>query len=88
MGDVEIRNLILGEAMKNSYPRPKNIAKKLGVSKEVVMKVLITAGLWESEQSRQVKKYAEKGMSCKEIAEALNVTEKAVWPYMVYKRSS
>lgn len=81
-------NDVLLEAMKTGSVKPKVIAAKLGISKEIVMKVLITEGLWSSKHSDEIQHLVEQGKSHKEIAEYFNVTEKAIWPYIKYNKNT
>lgn len=78
------RELIITEAQTMSNPKPKVIAKKMGVSKEMVMKVLIAEGLWKSKRSEEINSYIESGKTVGEIAELLAVTESALWAYLPY----
>lgn len=66
----------------------KQVVENLGSNTIKVRRVLITEGLWESNSSRSVGELYRQGKSVKEIAEALNMTEKNVQSYMPYTRGA
>ena len=53
-------------------------AELLGTNKTKVRRVLITYGLWSSKKTREVAALRDQGLSTKEIAEKLCLSEKAV----------
>lgn len=61
-------------------------AEILRTNKTKVRRVLITNGLWSSKTSREVVALHEQGLSTKEIADRLCLSEKAVQTYLPYTR--
>lgn len=62
------------------------IARTYGISIIKVRKILITEGLWSSERSDKINRLLKEGMSVKEIASKLYITECLVQAYMPYER--
>ena len=58
----------------------------LKTDKIKVRRVLLTEGLWSSGRSVEVDRLLKKGLSTNQIAERLNITEKAVQAYLPYSR--
>lgn len=63
-------------------------AKALGVSLVTVRRTLITRGQFVSERSKQVHRLVMMGLTTAQIAQKLNVTEKAVTSHMPYIKGS
>ena len=64
----------------------KRTAENLGTTLVRAQRVLITEGLWSSDTSIAIWELYHKGLTVKEIAENLCVTEKNVQAYMPYTR--
>lgn len=64
----------------------KKVAERLGTYPVKVRRVLITEGLWSSPTSSSVGGFAREGLSVKEIAVRLNMSEKSVQSYLPYSR--
>lgn len=61
-------------------------SENLGTTLVRAQRVLITEGLWSSEASDKVWRLYQKGLTVKEIAERLFVTEKTVQAYLPYSK--
>lgn len=61
-------------------------AELLKISKQVVRRTLITAGLYSSEQSEHIQKLYTAGMPVKDIAALLRLSRSSVWAYLPYSR--
>ncbi len=64
----------------------KRTAENLGTTLVRTQRVLITEGLWSSDTSDAIWKLYQKGLTVKEIAEKLCVTEKTVQAYLPYTK--
>lgn len=77
------------ESVIDSYLTNNSIletAKETGMSTVKVRKILITAGLWESNTSKQIEELQSQGMTTEEIADTLYMSVKNVQAYMPYER--
>ena len=77
------RAVIQGYLDTGSVKRAADLA---GVSEVKARRILLTEGLWFSDNSIRVGHYFEQGLSSKEIAEKLHITVKAVQQYLPYSR--
>lgn len=66
----------------------KDVAAELETSTVKVRRILITLGLWSSSTSMKIGGLYEKGMSVKEIAEKLYMSEKDVQAYIPYSKGA
>lgn len=64
----------------------KRTAENLGTTLVRAQRVLITEGLWSSDTSEAVWQLYQKGLTVREIAEKLYVTEKTVQAYLPYTK--
>lgn len=64
----------------------REIASAANVSRQVVRRVLIEAGLFESEISNQISRLAADGKSPDEIANMLEISRSAVNSYLPYSK--
>jgi uncharacterized protein YjcR len=60
----------------------------LGVSEQSVRKTLITAGLYETPNSRRIKELHAAGMPAKDIAELLKMSPSSVGANLPYERGT
>ncbi|MCD8330668.1 MAG: hypothetical protein LUC27_08370, partial [Lachnospiraceae bacterium] len=60
----------------------RKTAKNCHTSMVTAQRILITAGLWSSKSSRQVKGLLDKGMTAEQIEQELSLTKDAVYAYM------
>ncbi|MFA5467628.1 MAG: hypothetical protein WC224_01060 [Sphaerochaetaceae bacterium] len=77
------------ERVVSVYKKTQSIsetAKQTEISITKVRKILITAGLWTSARSEQIRELAEQGKSSTEIAEILNITAVMVRNYLPYEK--
>lgn len=65
----------------------KAVSRFTGLSEWTVRKILITAGLYDSERVRQINELRTQGKTTSEIAELLNVTTSMVTGYIPYQRA-
>ena len=75
------------EQVVNAYLNGDSVlhaAREAGVSTVKARKILITAGLWESETSIKIGNLLRQGMGTEQIAEELSVSVKNVQAYMPY----
>ncbi|MBE5838891.1 IS1096 element passenger TnpR family protein [Butyrivibrio sp.] len=82
----DLYDLIIEEYHKTGSV--SQVAENLNTNKIKVRRVLITEGLWESRSSKQVGELFAQGMSVKEIAKELCMSEKNVQSYMPYTRGA
>ncbi|MCD8232746.1 MAG: hypothetical protein LUD14_13270 [Clostridiales bacterium] len=66
----------------------RKTAQNCHTSMVTAQRILITAGLWSSKSSTQVKKLLEQGMTADQIAQELSLTKDAVYAYMPYSRGN
>lgn len=66
----------------------KQTAKLLSISEVKVRRILITCGLWSSQTSAQIGDLYRQGLSVKEIAQQLFMSEKNVQAYLPYTRGT
>lgn len=64
----------------------KRTAENLGTTLVRAQRVLITEGLWSSDTSDEIWRLYQKGLTVKEIAKQLFVTEKTVQAYLPYTK--
>lgn len=64
----------------------KKVAALFRISEQKVRKVLIDAGLYESDMSVQVKDLYEQGFSVEDIADKLGVNKSTVSGYLPYSK--
>lgn len=83
-GKSELYRRIIEEYNKNVSL--KDISEMLKVSIVRVRRVLITEDLWHSETSDSIGKLYKQGLSVKEIAAKLYITEKNVQAYIPYSK--
>lgn len=82
-------NEILHQRIIEEYQRNGSVgytAEILNVNKTKVRRVLITHGLWSSKTSREIGELHNQGLTVKEIAAELCLSEKAVQTYLPYTR--
>lgn len=82
---VEFDQIIESYLQTNST---KKTARELKISEVKVRRVLITCGLWQSPTSEQIEDLHKKGLSVKEIAQQLYMSEKNVQAYLPYARGT
>ena len=63
------------------------VTRATGLNMWTVRKILITAGLYDSERVRQINELRAQGKTTSEIAELLNVTTSMVTGYIPYQRA-
>lgn len=66
----------------------KQTAKLLSISEVKVRRILITCGLWSSQTSNQIGDLYRQGLSVREIAQQLFMSEKNVQAYLPYSRGT
>lgn len=66
----------------------RKTAKNCHTSMVTAQRILITAGLWNSKSSKQVKELLDQGMTADQIAQELSLTKDAVYAYMPYSRGN
>lgn len=84
-----MNNDMLHQKIVEEYKKNGSVgytAELLGTNKTKVRRVLITYGLWSSKTTREVAALRDQGLSTKEIAEKLCLSEKAVQTYLPYTR--
>lgn len=64
----------------------KRTAENVGTTLVRAQRILITEGLWSSETSKKIGALHNKGLSVREIAEKLIISEKTVQAYLPYSR--
>ena len=65
----------------------KAVSRFTGLSEWTVRKILITAGLYDSDRVRQINELRAQGKTISEIAELLNITTSMVTGYIPYQRA-
>lgn len=65
----------------------KAVSRFTDLSEWTVRKILITAGLYDSERVRQINELRAQGKTISEIAELLNITTSMVTGYIPYQRA-
>ncbi|MCC8101191.1 MAG: plasmid pRiA4b ORF-3 family protein [Clostridiales bacterium] len=66
----------------------RKTAKNCHISMVTAQRILITAGMWSSKSSKQVKGLLDQGMTVEQIAQELSLTKDAVYAYMPYSRGN
>lgn len=66
----------------------KQTAKLLSISEVKVRRILLTCGLWSSQTSDQIGALYRQGLSVREIAQQLFMSEKNVQAYLPYSRGT
>ncbi|MCD8225313.1 MAG: plasmid pRiA4b ORF-3 family protein [Clostridiales bacterium] len=66
----------------------RKTARNCHTSMVTAQRILITAGLWSSKSSRQIKGLLDQGMTADQIAQELSLTKDAVYAYMPYSRGN
>lgn len=72
----------------NRLDSVKDVAAELGISTVKVRRILITLGLWSSSTSRKIGALYDQGLSVKNIAARLYMSEKNVQAYIPYSKGA
>lgn len=74
------------EGVRNSnYPSVRSVAEEMNTSIWRVRKLLITAGYYSTEVSREVQCRIKKGQSIEKIMEAMHIKRASVYSYLPYQ---
>lgn len=72
--------------MFNKLESIKGTAKELGLSEQMVRKILIGAGTYRTKYSDKIKTMKLLGKSSKEIAAELHISVQSVWAHSPYEK--
>lgn len=64
----------------------KIIAARLNISQQKARKILVTAGLYDSDHAREIAALSKQGLTVAEIAERLKTSVKVINSYIPYKK--
>ncbi len=64
----------------------RSIARHTGLPRQVVRRILITTGQYESENAAYLRKRSEQGATIEDVAKELGITTKALIQHTPYKK--
>lgn len=70
---------------KNTFPSIRSVAEEMNTTILRTRKLLITAGYYTTEQSREVQLRFSRGQSIEQIMEAMNIKKASVYSYLPYQ---
>ncbi len=65
----------------------RDVARRFGITSLKVQKMLITAGLYETDVSHEVQAFYEQGRSIEEIQKLMNMRKASVYSYLPYSNT-